>query len=286
MTENADPRLPAADPDDPLTEHRVAGEQVYRGVLLDVRRDRVRLPDGKETVREYVAHLGAVLVVPVHDDGRMVVERQFRYPHNRAFLEFPAGKLDPGETPLATGVRELAEEAGHAAAIWIRLGVIHPVIAYSTEAIHVYVARGLSHVGARLDPGEFLEIHEWRPAEIEGAIDDGRVTDAKTIAALAMHSRWQTAPSRSVRLRIRGLVQGVGYRDFAVRSARAAGLAGWVRNRHDGSVEAHVQGAREACDRFIDACRDGPQLARVDRVEVERTPAAPALTDFDWVRSA
>ena len=285
MSEAPDPRLPAALPDDPLAERRIGGEQVYRGVLLDVRRDRVRLPDGKETVREYVAHAGAVLVVPLHDDGRMVVERQFRYPHNRAFIEFPAGKLDPGETPLATGVRELAEEAGHAAVIWIRLGVIHPVIAYSTEAIHVYAARALTHVGARLDPGEFLELHEWTRAELEAAIDEGRVTDAKTIAALAMHSRWQGAQARSVRLRIRGRVQGVGYRDFAVRSARVAGLAGWVRNRHDGSVEAQVQGAREACDAFIDACRDGPQLARVDRVEVERSPIEP-LETFDWVRSA
>lgn len=285
MTQADDPRLPPAAPGDPLTEHRVAGEQVYRGVLLDVRRDRVRLPDGKETVREYVAHPGAVLVVPVHDDGRMVVERQFRYPHNRAFIEFPAGKLDPGETPLATGVRELAEEAGHAAAVWIRLGVIHPVIAYSTEAIHVYAARALSHIGASLDPGEFLELHEWTRAELEAAIDEGGVTDAKTIAALAMHLRWQNAQARSVRLRIRGRVQGVGYRDFAVRDARAAGLVGWVRNRHDGSVEAQVQGARGACDAFIDACRDGPQLARVDRVEVERSPAEPLAT-FDWVRSA
>ncbi|MGE5171021.1 MAG: acylphosphatase [Rudaea sp.] len=286
MNDAADPRPPAAEPDDRLTEHRVMGEQVYRGVLLDVRRDRVRLPDATETVREYIAHPGAVLVVPVHDDGRMVVERQFRYPHNRAFLEFPAGKLDPGETPLATGVRELAEEAGHAAAIWIRLGVIHPVIAYSTEAIYVYAARGLSHVGAKLDPGEFLEVHECTPAALEAAIDEGRVTDAKTIAALAMHLRWASAATRSVRLRIRGLVQGVGYRDFAVRSARAAGLAGWVRNRRDGSVEAHVQGARDACDRLIDACRDGPPLARVDRVEVERSPAEPTLTGFDWERSA
>jgi acylphosphatase len=88
-----------------------------------------------------------------------------------------------------------------------------------------------------------------------------------------------------VRLRIRGLVQGVGYRDFAMRTARAAGLAGWVRNRRDGSVEAHVQGARDVCDRFVDACRVGPKLARVDRVEVERSPVEPALAGFEWIRS-
>ena len=104
---NSDPRPAAASPDDPLAERRIGGERVYDGTLLDVRRDRARMPDGSEAVREYIVHPGAVLVVPVHDDGRMIVERQFRYPHNRSFLEFPAGKLDPGESALESGVREL-----------------------------------------------------------------------------------------------------------------------------------------------------------------------------------
>src|SRR5690349_10137112 len=89
---NSDPRPAAASPDDPLAERRIGGERVYDGTLLDVRRDRATMPDGSEAVREYIVHPGAVLVVPVHDDGRMIVERQFRYPHNRSFLEFPAGK--------------------------------------------------------------------------------------------------------------------------------------------------------------------------------------------------
>jgi len=277
-----DPRPAPMRDDDPLAEHRIDGEQVYRGALLDVRRDRATTPDGGEAVREYVVHPGAVLVIPVHDDGRMIVERQFRYPHNRRFLEFPAGKRDPGESPLQTGVRELAEEAGYRAQVWIELGIIHPVIAYSTEAIHLYEARGLTYVGASLDAGEFLEIVECTEAALYDAIDEQRLTDAKTVAALALHTRWNHAASRSVRLRISGRVQGVGYRDFAIREASEGRLVGWVRNRTDGSVEAHVQGARANCDRFIDACRRGPRAAHVERIEVVRAEVDSALREFGF----
>ena len=118
-----------------LVEERLDSEQVFRGRLLDVRRDTVRLPDGHTATREYVVHPGAVLVVPRLADGRLVVVRQFRYANNAVFLEFPAGKLDHGETALATAQRELREEAGYTAAAWTRLGLVHTVVAYSTEAI-------------------------------------------------------------------------------------------------------------------------------------------------------
>ena len=281
-----DPRPAPLHAEDALHERRVAGEQVYAGKLLDVRRDRAQMPDGGEAVREYIVHPGAVLVVPVCDDGRLVVERQFRYPHNRVFLEFPAGKLDPGETPLATGVRELAEEAGYRAAIWTRLGVIHPVISYSTETIELYAARGLAHVGAKLDPGEFLEIVECTEAELYAAIDDGLLTDAKTIAALALLTRWTRAARRSVRMRIEGFVQGVGYRDWVLRTAAAAGLTGWVRNRRDGSVEVQVQGERGVVDRFVDACGRGPRAARVERIEITRCAFDATLSGFELLPSA
>ena len=286
MTDSPDdPRPARGGEDDTLAEERIGGEQVYAGALLDVRRDRARLPDGGEAVREYIVHPGAVLIVPVMDDGRFVVERQFRYPHNRTFLEFPAGKLDPGESALATGMRELLEETGYAASVWTRLGIIHPVISYSTEAIELYAARGLAHVGAKLDPGEFLEIVECTEAELYVAIDEARVTDAKTIAALAMYARWTAAPSRSVRMRIRGAVQGVGYRDWAMRAARAAGVVGWVRNCNDGSVEAQVQGDTVACERFTENCRRGPRAARVERIEITRSPLQPRLVDFELAPS-
>jgi ADP-ribose pyrophosphatase len=277
-----DPRPSHVENDDALRETRIDGEQVYRGALLDVRRDRARLPDGHEAVREYIVHPGAVLVVPIGDDGRMIVERQFRYPHDRSFIEFPAGKLDPGESPLATGVRELIEEVGYEAQVWTQLGVIHPVISYSTETIEIYAAHALAHVGARLDPGEFLEAHAMSQDDLYAALDDGRLTDAKSIAALALHARWMRAATRSVNLRIRGRVQGVGYRDFAWREATALGVAGFVRNRGDGSVEAHVQGPRERCDAFVERCRRGPRASSVKRIEVTRAAEDAALTEFTF----
>ncbi|MEP7180994.1 MAG: NUDIX hydrolase [Betaproteobacteria bacterium] len=172
-----------------LVETRVSSEQVYRGKLLDVRRDVVRLPDGKTATREYIVHPGAVLVVPVLDDGRLVVERQFRYPLGCVMLEFPAGKIDPGESPLVTGKRELMEEAGYTAATWTPLGRVHTVVSYSTEAIEFFVAEGLSHEGAKLDDGEFLEIDEMSVDAMLAALDRGEITDVKTVAALLMYVR-------------------------------------------------------------------------------------------------
>jgi ADP-ribose pyrophosphatase len=172
-----------------LRETRIDGTVVYDGSLLHVRRDRVRLPDGGEAVREYIVHPGAVLMVPVLDDGRLVVERQFRYPIGRVLLEFPAGKIDPGETPEQTALREMIEETGYEAADLTPLCVLHPVVSYSTETIRCFVARGLRHVGANLDHGEFLEIHTMRLDEMLAALDRGDISDAKTISALLLYAR-------------------------------------------------------------------------------------------------
>ena len=172
--------------DDPLTETTLDSEQVFKGVLLDVRRDRVRLPDGGESTREYICHPGAVVVVAVQADGQLVVERQFRYPLRRSFIEFPAGKLDPGEDIQKCAQRELREETGFEALEWRHLGVIHVCIGYSDERIEVFLASGLTQVGNQLDEEEFLEVLAMPVHEAEQGVLNGTITDSKTISALFM----------------------------------------------------------------------------------------------------
>jgi ADP-ribose pyrophosphatase len=165
-------------------EEFLDGELVFSGRLLEVHRDRVRLPDGSEAVREYIRHPGAVVILALLDDGRVVLERQFRYPHGRVFVELPAGKRDPGETPEATGRRELLEETGYVAAEWRRLGVIHNAIGYSDEGIELWLARGLELRAPKLEAGEFLEVFALPLAEALEMVRDGRITDAKTVVGL------------------------------------------------------------------------------------------------------
>jgi ADP-ribose pyrophosphatase len=172
------------DDDAHLVETELASEVAFAGKLLEVRSDTVKLPNGSTGTREFVVHPGAVLVVPVLDDGRFVLERQFRYPVRRVMLEFPAGKIDAGETPLATAQRELKEEAGYTARKWKPLCTIHPEIGYSTEFIDVFEASGLAHVGQHLDDGEFLEIVTMTEDELLATYDCGGLTDGKSIAAL------------------------------------------------------------------------------------------------------
>ena len=179
----------AADPQ--LREHGISGAQVYRGHFLDVRRDEVRLPDGNTAAREYIVHPGAVMVVPLLDDGRLVVERQYRYPVRRAMLEFPAGKIDPGEPPFACAVRELAEETGYRAREWARAGILHNAIAYSTEGIEVWFARGLSLGPRQLDAGEFVDVGSASEDELNALAASGELTDAKTLIGLLWLARWR-----------------------------------------------------------------------------------------------
>ena len=168
-----------------LTEHFVSGERVFDGVLLKVHRDVVRLPDGTQGVREYVKHPGAVAVVPLFDDGRILLERQFRYPTHQEFIEVPAGKLEPNEPHLDTAKRELLEETGYSAGEWMRLGVMHTSIACMDEAIDLFLARKLTKVrSAQLDAGEFVETLIVPFDEAITMVKDGRITDSKTIAAL------------------------------------------------------------------------------------------------------
>ena len=167
-----------------LTERFARGGLVFDGNLLKVHRDIVRLPDGSEGEREYIRHPGAVAVLALFDDGKILLERQFRYPHRREFIEIPAGKLEPGEPHLATAKRELLEETGYVAEEWTSLGVIHTAIGYTDEAIELFLARELTHQSAKLDAGEFLEVFTLPLEEAIAMIPDGRITDSKTVIGL------------------------------------------------------------------------------------------------------
>jgi len=179
-------------PEEHLIETQLDSTPVYDGHFLKVRRDRVQMPDGREARREYIVHPGAVMIVPVLDDGRLLMERQYRYPMGRVMLEFPAGKLDPNETPLVCGRRELREETGYSAREWAYAGALNNAIAYSDEIIHIFFARGLTLGERELDEGEFLDIVAHTPAELDELARSGAMTDAKSLIGLLWLSRWQS----------------------------------------------------------------------------------------------
>ena len=175
-----------------LREQPIDQSRVYLGDFLDVRRDRVRLPNGSTAHREYIVHPGAVMVVPILDDGRLLLERQWRFPMARAMLEFPAGKLEAGEPVLACAIRELAEETGYRAAEWARAGQTHNAIAYSDEKIEIWFARGLVAGQRRLDVGEFLDLCVSSAEDLEALARRGELTDAKTLVGLLWLQNWRS----------------------------------------------------------------------------------------------
>lgn len=196
MTADRLPTLAELPPGDAhLRETCTRAGRTYQGGFLDVRRDEVSLPDGSTSSREYIVHNGAVMVIPVLDDGRLVLERQYRYPLQQAVLEFPAGKLEAGERGIVCGVRELFEETGYTAREWAYAGQLHNAIAYSTEHIQIWLARGLQAGARQLDSGEFLDVFAASLDELSDWVRDGRVTDAKTLIGLlwlqqARAGRW------------------------------------------------------------------------------------------------
>ncbi|ABB75525.1 NUDIX hydrolase [Nitrosospira multiformis ATCC 25196] len=167
-----------------LTETTVSSQKVFEGDLLHVYQDHARLPDGKVKIREYIAHPGAVVIIPLLDNGELVLERQFRYPLHRDFYELPAGKIDSGEDPLACAQRELLEETGYTAKSWRYITTLHPCIGYSNEKLIYYLAQELTFEGANLDDGEYLEIFTLPPAEALEWIKEGKITDNKSVSGL------------------------------------------------------------------------------------------------------
>ena len=178
--------------DEHLVERRVRSESVYEGHFLKVRRDEIRLPNGKTAWREHVVHPGAVMIVPITDDGPLIIERQYRYPLDRVLLEFPAGKLDPDETTLHCAQRELREETGFRAREWAYAGRMHNAPAYSNEFIEVWLARGLVAGPQELDDGEFVEVQTMSEAALFALAVTGELTDAKTMVGLLKLQQWRS----------------------------------------------------------------------------------------------
>ncbi len=172
-----------------LTETKIESQIVFEGRLLHVRKDRVRLPNGKETSREYIIHPGAVVVLPFLDEKTLVLERQFRYPAGKVFIELPAGKIDPGEAIELTGQRELLEETGYSAATWEYLGKSYPGIGYTNEVIYIFIARDLHLEKQNRDADEFLEIFTCSLDDALAMVDSGEITDAKSQVALLLADR-------------------------------------------------------------------------------------------------
>jgi ADP-ribose pyrophosphatase len=177
--------------DNHLIERRVSGEVLVEGGFLELRKDTVQLPDGGLATREFIRHSGAVAVIPLLDDGRLVLVRQYRYPVAKVLLEFPAGKLDEGESVLACGQRELLEETGYRAAEWAYAGAIHNAAAYSSESIHLWFARGLQAGMQNLDHGEFVEVVLRSEVELDALASRGELPDVKTLIGLQWLQRWR-----------------------------------------------------------------------------------------------
>lgn len=167
-----------------LTEKQLDSRVMYDGGFIRVCKDKVQLPDGSTSTREYITHPGAVAMLALLDNGKLVMERQYRYPLHRDVIELPAGKIDEGEDILICAQRELLEETGYVAREWTHLTTAWPCIGYSDENIEYFLARGLTHVGSKLDDGEFLEVFELSLEEAIDWVRQGKISDSKTIVGL------------------------------------------------------------------------------------------------------
>jgi len=167
-----------------LLEKTIRKIYVFKGKIINVRHDDAQLSDGKVVSREVVEHRGGVGILPITEQGEVLLVKQYRYPYEELLLEIPAGKLEAGETPFETGVRELREETGKTAAVYYDLGIDYPSPGYCNEKIHMYAAVGLSDLGQKLDDGEFLNCYAVPFTEALSMVYNGELKDSKTVIAL------------------------------------------------------------------------------------------------------
>jgi len=172
-----------------LTEKKINSKIVYKGNFLDVRKDNVTLPNGKNSTREWINHPGAVVVVPILPNGEIALIRQFRYAMGSEFIELPAGKLDKGEKPYNCAKRELEEEIGFKAKKLNFIAMIHPAIGFANEHMSVFLASDLIQTQENRDVDEFLEL---MPTSLNDALElvwSNKITDVKTIIGILWYQR-------------------------------------------------------------------------------------------------
>ena len=173
-----------------LEEVQTGSEEIFDGVILHVFKDTVQLPNGNPAIREVIRHVGAVGVIPITEDNKVIIERQFRYPLAQVITEIPAGKLDSfTEDRLSAAKRELEEETGYTAEEWIDIGDYYPAAAYCDERITLYLARGLKQGQRHLDEDEFLNFEAVPLSDLLTDVMEGRITDGKTQVAILKASR-------------------------------------------------------------------------------------------------
>lgn len=172
-------------------------KKVYEGKVLSVYEDLVRCPNGNVATREVIRRCEAAAVLAICEDGRWILERQYRYPYDEVLWEIPAGKTDAGETPLQTAMRELEEETGYQTDEMHYLGKMYPTCGYSDEVIHLFVAKNLKKTNQHLDENEALELYFFTPEEIYRMLKDGKIVDAKTICAIQFYELWKKTEGES-----------------------------------------------------------------------------------------
>lgn len=163
-------------------EKTLSTNEIYKGRIITLHVDEIELPDGSKASREVVEHSGGVCVAALTEENELFFVRQYRYPYKKVLLELPAGKLEKGEDPLEAGMRELEEECGVVAEKVVPMGTVYPTVAYCSEIIYLFAAKGLSRTKQHLDEGEFLDVEKIKVEKAVEMVMSGEISDSKTVA--------------------------------------------------------------------------------------------------------